>query len=146
MERCDVIVIDNGSANVDAASVPAGTQLLHTGGNLGYAGGNNVGIRHALDQGASYVWVLNNDAGPEPSALSELVDAAESDESWGALTSRVLTPEGIEDRGLIGRLPGGQRWDPFGRPPAEVVCRDGDRALPVELVTGPSLLLRGRAC
>lgn len=36
--------------------------LIQTGANLGFAGGNNVGIRYALDQGADFIWLLNNDA------------------------------------------------------------------------------------
>lgn len=35
--------------------------LLRTGGNLGYAGGNNVGLRLLLGLGAAFVWLLNND-------------------------------------------------------------------------------------
>jgi hypothetical protein len=54
--------------------------LIHTGDNLGYAGGNNVGIRYALARGdADYIWVLNNDTVVDPDALSMLVDRARVD-------------------------------------------------------------------
>jgi GT2 family glycosyltransferase len=48
--------------------------ILETGSNLGYAGGNNVGIRHAIASGAEYVWILNNDTVVDRNALSALVD------------------------------------------------------------------------
>ncbi len=45
--------------------------MIQTGANLGYAGGNNVGIRHALaDKTTDAVWILNNDIVVEPTSLS----------------------------------------------------------------------------
>jgi GT2 family glycosyltransferase len=77
-----VIVVDNGSTD---GSVPAlrdaasssRTELLEAGRNLGYAGGNNLGIRHALDRGADFVLVLNNDTTVDPLLLDELLLAAD---------------------------------------------------------------------
>src|SRR5258706_8218616 len=50
---------------------------METGGNLGCAGGNNPGIRHALDRGADFILLLNNDTTVDPKLLDELVCAAE---------------------------------------------------------------------
>ena len=62
----------NGSAPTDGGNEPL--ILLPTGGNLGFAGGNNAGLRYVLEQGdADYVWLLNNDTVVEPAALSEMV-------------------------------------------------------------------------
>lgn len=48
--------------------------LIRTGGNLGFAGGNNVGLRYALARGDfAFVWLLNNDTVVKPDALSWLV-------------------------------------------------------------------------
>lgn len=47
--------------------------LIQTQGNLGFAGGNNVGIRFALQQGCDYIWLLNNDTLVEPDTLSKMV-------------------------------------------------------------------------
>lgn len=52
--------------------------LLETGGNLGFAGGNNVGLRWALDQGTDYCWLLNNDTVIEPDALRKMVTHSRS--------------------------------------------------------------------
>lgn len=53
--------------------------VLRTGGNLGWSGGNNVGIRYALEQGADYVWILNNDVEVEPDCIGKLVARSEQD-------------------------------------------------------------------
>ncbi|MDO9073336.1 MAG: glycosyltransferase family 2 protein [Rubrivivax sp.] len=45
--------------------------LVANGANLGYAGGNNVGLRLALrDPACSHVWILNNDTEVAPDALA----------------------------------------------------------------------------
>lgn len=60
--------------------------LIQTGANLGFAGGNNVGLRYALARGFDYVWLLNNDT---------VVNAA----SWQSLLARMEQDPGI---GLCG--------------------------------------------
>src|SRR5271170_2058279 len=48
--------------------------LIQTGANLGFAGGNNVGIRYALSRDdCDYVWLLNNDTVVEPNSLSAML-------------------------------------------------------------------------
>ena len=52
----------------------AALTLIDSGGNLGFAGGNNVGVRHLLlDPGIDYIWLLNNDTVVEPGAAAALV-------------------------------------------------------------------------
>ena len=84
------VVVDNGSTDDSisriCASFPEVT-LLKSDENLGFAGGNNIGIRHALDHGAECIWLLNNDTKPAPDALSALVAKAISDEQIGAVAS-----------------------------------------------------------
>lgn len=45
--------------------------------NLGFAGGNNVGMRYALNSDFDYVWLLNNDTVIERDSISELVNFCE---------------------------------------------------------------------
>jgi len=74
-----VIVVDNGSSDgsVDALRVRfPEVDLLANAENLGFAEGNNVGIRYALASGAAYVLLLNNDTIVDPQLISELVHAA----------------------------------------------------------------------
>lgn len=59
---------------IPTAEVPDIT-VIQTGDNLGFAGGNNVGIKYALDKGdCDYIWLLNNDTTVEPDALSKMVE------------------------------------------------------------------------
>ena len=85
-----VIVVDNGSTDDSVARIRAAHPdflLLESGTNLGFAGGNNIGIRHALAHGADYLWLLNNDTKPAPDALSALVSKARTDARLGAVAS-----------------------------------------------------------
>ena len=55
--------------------------FIQTGENLGFAGGNNVGIRYALAKNDfEYIWLLNNDTVIEKNALSLLVDYAKKND------------------------------------------------------------------
>ena len=81
-----VLVVDNHSTDDSVARIrerfPV-IDLLVTGENLGYAGGNNAGIERALTSDAAYVCVLNNDTVVEPAFLSVLVGAMERDRRIG---------------------------------------------------------------
>ncbi len=83
----EVLVVDNGSSDDSAAVISARFPhrlLIETGENLGFAGGNNVGLRYALEQGADYALLLNNDTLVAPDFVDYLVQAVESDPSIGA--------------------------------------------------------------
>jgi GT2 family glycosyltransferase len=64
----------DGTADAVRSASPE-VELIETGQNLGFAGGNNVGISHALDSGADAVLLLNNDTIVAPGFLSSLVKA-----------------------------------------------------------------------
>lgn len=78
-ERLSVYVVDNGSDDGSygrlQASCPDCT-VLSADGNLGFSGGNNVGIRKALSNGARWILLLNNDAEATPGFLTPLLAAA----------------------------------------------------------------------
>lgn len=91
----DVVVVDNGSNDNSVENLRAYTSaypltLLETNRNLGYAGGNNFGVRHTLEKGAEYVLILNNDTTVAPDLLEQLVDAALSTPSAGVFSARVM--------------------------------------------------------
>lgn len=65
--------------------------FIQTGANLGYGGGNNVGLRFALKrEDFSHVWILNNDTVCHRDALQELMACMESDDKTGAVGSKLL--------------------------------------------------------
>jgi len=94
------------SENADFSS--ARLTLIETGGNLGFAGGCNVGIRYALrDQAVSHVWLLNSDTVGHPGALSALLERQAADDAPGMVGSTLYyfaEPD-------IMQAQGGAHWD-----------------------------------
>jgi GT2 family glycosyltransferase len=80
--RSHIVVVDNassdGSTRIIRHAFP-NLPLITNEKNLGYSGGNNVGIRYALSHGADHVLILNNDALLEPDTLGYLVRTMEPD-------------------------------------------------------------------
>lgn len=89
----DVIVVDNASRDGTAAAVRKNypwAELIESGKNLGFAGGNNLGMRSALERGADYVYLLNQDTEVDADFLEEAVKVAEADEKIGSAQSLLL--------------------------------------------------------
>ncbi|MET3132122.1 GT2 family glycosyltransferase [Oxalobacteraceae bacterium GrIS 1.11] len=74
-------VVENGArVGADTASL----LIVRTGGNLGFAGGNNVGIRIAMsDPACQFIWLLNNDTVVDPACLGHMVETASADPAIG---------------------------------------------------------------
>jgi GT2 family glycosyltransferase len=88
-----VVVVDNASEDGSEARLWAlhpDVTLLQSGANLGFAGGNNVGLRYALEHGAEYVWLLNNDTLVEPDALTYLVEKMQRESELGLCGSTLI--------------------------------------------------------
>jgi GT2 family glycosyltransferase len=145
-----ILLVDNGSPDGSGARLHArypSAQFLQTGQNLGYAGGNNRGMQQALEGGADYVLVVNNDTVLERSCVRELVRAVRGEggaggEGVGAVGAKILrydAPEKIWFGGgrfdrlrAIGRHTGENLPDAS---PAERETRD------VTFLTGCCLLI-----
>lgn len=87
-----VVAIDNGSTDdtVERLKAYPWVSTVISKENLGFAGGNNLVMRHALEGGADYVYLLNHDTEVTPSFLVEAVEAAEEDAKVGAVQSLLL--------------------------------------------------------
>lgn len=69
----------------------SGIYVINIGENLGYAGGNNIGINFALNQNdMDSVWILNNDTVVDENSLSLMRSAFEYDEKIGICGSRLV--------------------------------------------------------
>jgi GT2 family glycosyltransferase len=89
----EVIVVDNASKDSTRALITANfptVTLLNTGKNLGYAGGNNVGIRTALHRGAENVLLMNPDAYLAPGCVAELLARIEQAPGLAAVSPIIL--------------------------------------------------------
>ena len=91
-----VMVVDNGSEAADLERLRFGiarwglaVDLVETGQNLGFGGGCNVGMHLALERGAEFVWLLNNDAVPHPEALQAMLRVMEEDRDIAAVGSAI---------------------------------------------------------
>jgi hypothetical protein len=91
-DRLDVIVVDNGSADGTAETIrerfPQVT-VLENAENLGFAEGNNVGIRYAMKHSADYVMLLNNDTVVDPEMLTRLIQVGEAYPASGIITPKI---------------------------------------------------------
>ena len=91
--RYQVLLVDNGSSDGTADRVKEAfpeVQVLITGQNLSVPAGYNVGFEHALQAGADYVLMLNNDTVIDQPMIEDLVTIAEVDSELGILMPKVL--------------------------------------------------------
>jgi GT2 family glycosyltransferase len=63
--------------------------FIQSGGNLGFAGGNNIGIRRAYNLGYNYFWLLNNDTIVDSNSLKHLIDTLKGDPLIGIVGSKI---------------------------------------------------------
>lgn len=146
-DNYDVVVVDNGSTDGSVAAIRdqyPGVIVLENSENLGYAEGNNMGIRYALEREADYVFVLNNDALVHPEALSALVAAATAHPDAGFLGPKVYhreSPNVIQSAGgMFNRY-----WESCYRGMDEVERGQFEELTDVDFVCGCAVLVSRRA-
>ena len=87
----EIIVADNGSTDGTTQTVK---QAFSTGGNLGFAAGNNVGIKKSSGE---FILLLNPDTIVYPNTIETVLKYVESHPDVGAATCRVELPDGTLD-------------------------------------------------
>jgi GT2 family glycosyltransferase len=145
-----IVVVDNGPSGPDhdqlVDAVGPGVRTIASGDNLGYAAGNNLGMRLALADRPEFVWLLNPDARVEPSTLAGLLAGAEEVPDAGVIGCRIVydgEPARIWfDGGIVDRSrAGAPSHVNMGLPESKAgpsVTRE------VDYVTGACMLLRRR--
>jgi len=100
-----VIVLDNASTDHSVESIGKEfpeVEIIQLTENLGYAGNNNVGIEAALEKGAEWIFVLNEDTILAENCISSLIDIGESDGGIGIVGPMVYhhsEPDVIQSAG-----------------------------------------------
>ena len=110
----EIIVVDNGSRKKFIFDQPKNSlskkrhaeqvgdkfstniKIIRNKENLGFAQGNNVGIKSALKNGADYVLILNNDTIVHRSLIEELLSVIKSDEKVGVVVPKIYFAKGFE--------------------------------------------------
>jgi len=89
----EVVLVDNFSTDNSIEIIKNNfvrVKILQNNKNLGFAGGNNVGIQYALKNNADYVWILNNDTVVESQSLRKIVETAESNDAIGLVSPAIF--------------------------------------------------------
>jgi len=161
-----VVVVDNGSTDDSIDRIQKSKvikqklkfEIIRNRENLGFAGGNNVGLRHALDNGADYVLVLNNDTRVDPDLLIQMIEVAKKYPELGIASPKIYFEEGFEfhkkryiksDLGNILWYAGGEiDWDNvYGKTRGvdEVDKRQYDKIEETDFGTGTCMLINVKA-
>jgi len=144
------VLLDNASTDGSAAFVRQNfghdprVEFVLLDKNEGWSGGNNAGMRRALEQGADYVLLLNNDTRIAPDAIQKMVALSESEPDAGGLAPKLLMfhePRIINSIGLVASTIGAA-WD---RCIGEVNGPKWDEHVPVIGVCGAGFFIRAAA-
>ncbi len=138
---------DSPARALSASDEPAALAIVAVGENGGYAAGNNVGMRYALERaGADFVWILNSDVVVAPDALEKMLEVANSAQTIGIVGSKLLR---FDEPQTIQALGGGHI--------VPVLCHDtqlnsgkpssssGTEPIELDHLVGASLLVRAEA-
>jgi len=144
-----VIVLDNASSDGSVEAIrsqfPA-AEIIQLHQNLGYAGNNNIGIEAALQQGADWVFVLNEDTIVAPDCFDHFIQAAAEKEAASDGRVGILGPKvyHANEPNLI-QSAGGEltsRWDAIhiGQNEKDLGQYDDERQ--VDWISGCALLVK----
>jgi GT2 family glycosyltransferase len=142
-KKLSTIVVDNGSTDGSVEVIRSAhphTPIFETHENLGFAGGNNVGIQWALSKPFQWIFLLNNDTVVAPGILRAFMAEAERHPDAKIFGAKLLN---YQDRGTIDHL--GGKWDPervefesLGHGLPDERFRDSER---VDYVCGAGMLV-----
>jgi GT2 family glycosyltransferase len=143
-DRLQLVCVDNGSGDGSLERIRAavdGVTLVDAGSNLGFAGGCNLGARHATGE---VLALLNNDARPHRNWARAAIAVLRAEPTVAAVASRVLDWDGER----VDFVDGGLTWfgmgykQHAGKPLAELGSGDHERARDVLFGTGAAMFAR----
>lgn len=151
-----VVVVDNASnGGVHGIRKFKWVKIIENRENLGFTGGNNIGIKHALQEGADFVMILNNDTILDKSTILQLVKVAEKRTDAGIFSPKIYFAQGFEfhkkqykkdERGKVLWYAGGRiDWDNVlgsNRGVDEVDIGRYNRISETDFATGACMLIR----
>lgn len=93
-----VVVVDNSENSefkIQSSKFEA-IKIVKNKKNLGFSGGNNVGIKYALDEKCDYILILNNDTIVSKNFLTELLKPFNQDSKVGIVSPKIYFAKGHE--------------------------------------------------
>ncbi|KKQ96777.1 MAG: Glycosyltransferase [Candidatus Woesebacteria bacterium GW2011_GWA1_39_12] len=100
--KLQIVIVDNASSDDSVKLIRnfiknrSNVEVVVNKVNIGFVGGNNVGISYSLDQGADYVMVLNNDTVVDKNLLTEFLKASKKYPKAGILSPKIYFAPGFE--------------------------------------------------
>lgn len=93
-ENKKIYVVDNASivkpSEAQLEYIKAQSVYIPSKENLGFSGGNNLGISKAIEDGCGFVLLLNNDTTVEKGFLEPLMEAANQNHKLGCVIGRIM--------------------------------------------------------
>ena len=92
LKNYDIIVVDNKSPDDSLKYLRKVKDiiLIESPSNDGFACGNNIGIKYALEHNSDYILLLNNDTEVDENAISIMLDKISNDDSLGIVECRIM--------------------------------------------------------
>lgn len=110
--RFEIVVVDNGSQNDSVKMIKryikddGSIYFIQNVNNLGYAGGNNIGLKYCRSLGLEYALVTNNDI--EISSINcilSMINVMKKETHCAAVSPRIISKEGKKDPPIYFRKP-----------------------------------------
>ena len=101
----DLVIVDNASKvpfvlSKDALRQAQGkngnVHVIRSEDNTGFTGGNNMGAEYALQKGADYILIINNDTIVDPDLVKNLLEVLDSSSKIGVTTPKIYFAKGHE--------------------------------------------------
>ncbi len=95
----DIVIVDNASKEpfvLSAQEKKENVHVLYSKENTGFTGGNNMGIRYALEHGADYILVINNDTLVDENLVKNLFEINEENPKVGITAPKIYFAKGYE--------------------------------------------------
>jgi len=89
----ETVLVDNGSEKDSFQrlknKISKDVKIIRSEKNLGFTGGNNLGIKYALDKKSQYILLLNNDTIVEKDFLKKIIESLEQDKNIGIIGPKI---------------------------------------------------------
>jgi GT2 family glycosyltransferase len=142
----EIVVVDNGSIDGSSEYIEktfSNICCLRVSNNLGFAGGSNLGIKHALASGAKYLLLLNNDTIVDVNFLSSMINLMEKRSDIAAVNPKIY----YYDKPNVLWFAGAQYDDRYPARESkhigigEIDCAQYDQAKEIQRLTGCCMLI-----